>query len=317
MENINRLKSIVASASKRTRKRKWSCFFPGCSKLVIDSHSQTKSTSLACIQENGHVIQRSFDPLHGETFPEWKSVGIGKASIFKGFCKDHDGQLFKQADSISEKNLAKEALLSLAYRTFAMEMRKKEFHADLTGRILSQINVQQDELWMVGYDGFRAGLMNCIKVTKPYYVDQFGYLETSSNYPSLTHKVYKFNQNLNISCSTLINPVSIFSHPVDTPQPIVLFNVLPRKRYSLAVFSCFQDDLVLLDEFLKQFYRLEDLVFNFCEEIIFNITFFKSLTNELLELINMSQGPWTTWQPTQIPDIFKVYINKDSLFHTL
>jgi hypothetical protein len=30
-----------------------------------------------------------------------------------------------------------------------------------------------------------------------------------------------------------------------------------------------------------------------------------------------AQEPWTTWQPTNIPDIFKVSIEEDLLFRTL
>lgn len=285
--------------------------------LAIESHSQTRSTSLARIQEKGHVIGRRFNPLPERSSQLWEPIGVGKASVFKGFCGNHDDKLFKQADSISEKNLTKEALLSLAYRTFAMEMRKKEFYADLTGRVLGRIDDAHDEPWAVHIDGLRSGLINCIKVTKPYYVAQFGYLGTGSNNPLLIHNVYKFNQNLGISCSSMINPTPILAHPIDEPQPTILFNILPRKKYTLVIFSCFQDDLVALDAFLKQFNRLEDLVFNFCEEILFNITFFKSLDKELLEAVDKAQEPWTTWQPAKVPDIFKVYICEDSLFRAL
>ena len=66
----------------------------------------------------------------------WQKVGIKRATKFPGFCQTHDDRLFKQADSINEKNITPKALTFLSYRTFAMEMRKKEVYADSLKGIL-------------------------------------------------------------------------------------------------------------------------------------------------------------------------------------
>ena len=315
VDEIKLRKQIIHKAFKKIRGKKYSCFYPGCCKKAIGSHSQSKSSSLKSIEENGLVISLHYNAFANGPAPEWKPIGINKVSKFPGFCATHDDELFKEVDSIRETNISSKPLTYLAFRTFAMEMRKKEFEADkidLIHKYFKKMNCNLPDI----SNGTLDGLKNCLKVTKPFYLNYFGDLLTSSIEPGMAHKIFKLNENIGVSCSTFINPVPILKQPLDKPQPIIAFNILPRKNYSLVTFSCVKKDHSLLDMFIENNGRIEDLVFNFCEEITLNPTFFNSITPLSHEAITRAILPWNSWDKIIIPELFNMKL-KNSQFWEL
>jgi hypothetical protein len=310
--------SIIDSAKKRTKKQKWPCFFPQCHKQAIRSHAQTRSSSLRNIQENGHIIERGFDYFQFKPMPDWKRTGIKRAATFLGFCKSHNDKLFKQVDSIGDRSLNHKVLFALAFRTFSLEMRKKEYQADETKRILLRAKNIFDKDAFDYLNGFRAGMHNCLKITKPHYLKIFeATLFAHDDAQSMLHRIYKSEKNLGISCSTCINPIPIHKQPLDVPQPFIFFNVLPRRNYTLIILSSFEQDIQKMDNFISIYYRLEDLIFNFCEEVTMRISFFESLDRNLLSIIDEAQAPWPNWQPIKVPHLFNFSLGKDSLWCTV
>lgn len=310
-EFINRNKGIVDTARKKTKKKKWLCFYPKCGKKAIKSHSQSASSSLKSIQINGLVIGRDLVSFPTSPQPGWRKIGINKASIFPGFCSKHDDKLFNQADSLSIENINKKALYFLSFRTFASEMRKKEYHADTFDRILQQLGAV-DFL-----EGFNMGLKICQKVTKPYYMKKYEESIKSANLHPMVHCVYKVDRNIGISCSTLMNPVPMMEQPLDKPQPTISFNILPRKDYTLIALSSLTEDADLMSNFISNNSRLEDLVFNYCEEVLFDIELFESLDNSIICEIEDAQLPWEMWEHKRITDIFSVNLDENALYELL
>lgn len=81
----------------KNRKKSARCIFTGCEKHSIGSHSISKNSHIKNIAENGEVM--SFCPIRQGENKELllKKVGINQASVFHGFCKEHD-QLFQGID---------------------------------------------------------------------------------------------------------------------------------------------------------------------------------------------------------------------------
>nr|WP_314435150.1 SEC-C metal-binding domain-containing protein [uncultured Brevundimonas sp.] len=94
------LNAVISNVSAQFRK-KIKCFHPdagkSCSGAIIKSHTVQKSGPLRAIARDGHVygIKESGDNIvANDGFLEPKLVGISKASVFPGFCKIHDNDLF-------------------------------------------------------------------------------------------------------------------------------------------------------------------------------------------------------------------------------
>ncbi len=314
IEEIKLRKQAVYKALKESRKKKYSCFFPGCSEKAISSHSQSKSSSLKNIQENGLVFGMRQDPFAKNPMPTWKQIGLTKVSTFSGFCSTHDNDLFKEVDSISDTNLSSKSLAYLAFRTFAMEMRKKEYCDEMIDLIQNNIKKMNCDEIDLQSNNPKDGFENCLKVTKPFYLTFFGNFLATTEEPQMAHKTFRLRQNLGVSCSTFINPVPVFRQPIDKPQPIFAFNILPRKNYTLIIFSCAENDLALMNNFINNNGRLEDLVFNFCEEITINPTFFNKIPPSVLQTIDQALLPWNMWGKKAIPDLFNVKLNNSFLW---
>lgn len=314
MDQLSAMKKVVQDVTKRTGKKKWQCFYPDCNKPSTMSHSQTRNTSLRYIaEENGHVMERNFNSLPPRQTLGWTKKGIGKATRFPGFCNKHDSELFRQADSVKKHNITPKALSLLSFRTFALEMRKKEIGADQNKRMLIHKDNFIDPMGAEYMEANMEGMENCLRVTKPYHLNRYHSLIKSKNYAQMGHKIFISDTNLGVSCSTSINPLYNEQYPLDQPQPLLSFNVLPRRGYTLVVFSYFKENIPQMENFISKFQRLEDVVFNFCEEVTLRISLFNSLDERTLDIIDKAQAPWATWEPTEVPDIFNFVLNEETL----
>lgn len=88
-----------------SRKKNYTCCIPGCNKKSILSHSISKST-LNLISQNNHVVAPKFNrarfslkDLEDKAINlSFEDISIERATTFKGFCKDHDNDIFLNID---------------------------------------------------------------------------------------------------------------------------------------------------------------------------------------------------------------------------
>ena len=268
MDQISELKNIINRQYRKIRNKRRPCFYRQCNNPSIGSHSQTASSSLKSIAEDGHVMERNPSVFPMRDSQGWRKIGINEATKFPGFCQTHDNKLFRQADLISDKNLTPKALMFLSYRTFAMEMRKKEVYSDHLKALLNYSDKFVDPNAQDATKGTMEGMLNCLNVTKPFFLEKYQEIIKSKDYSQMAHKIYRSDRNLGVSCATTINPLDITEQPIDMPQPTICFSVLPRKRYTLIIFSYPRVLSNLIEHFIKNHKRLDDLVFNYCEAVI-------------------------------------------------
>ena len=317
IDQISELKNIINRQNRKVRNKRRPCFYRQCNNPSIGSHSQTASSSLKSIAEDGHVMERNPSVFPLRDSQGWRKIGINEATKFPGFCQTHDDKLFRQADSISDKNLTPKALTFLSYRTFAMEMRKKEVSSEQLKVLLNYSDKFVDPSAQDATRGTMEGMLNCLKVTKPFFLEKYQRMIQTKEYSQDAHKVYRSDRNLGVSCATTINPLDITEQPIDMPQPIICFSVLPRKRYTLIIFSYPRVLSTLIEHFIKDHERLDDLVFNCCEEVILNISLYNSLDTLRLDAIEVAQTSWQYWQVVEIPDIFDFRFKEDTLLKEL
>ncbi|MCK9398289.1 MAG: hypothetical protein M0Q44_22225 [Methylobacter sp.] len=100
---------------------------------IINAHSIQKNQSLSAIADNGkvYVVSSYFGDLknnHGNI--TYKKRGIEKeVSIFRGFCKQHDNELFKPIDDFPLIPTKQQVFL-YAYRSLCRELFVKENSLD-------------------------------------------------------------------------------------------------------------------------------------------------------------------------------------------
>lgn len=104
-----------------------------CEGGVIKAHTVSRGPNLAKIAKDGHVLQ------YGASIPDLnrtrgklavKRVGIKDASVFHGFCRKHDRDLFSCIENEVFTGRADQCL-AVAYRTLSRELYGKDAAAHL------------------------------------------------------------------------------------------------------------------------------------------------------------------------------------------
>ncbi|MGI2108993.1 YecA family protein [Shewanella frigidimarina] len=98
-----------------------------CSKKIIKAHSVSKSSSLKAIAVDGHVYS-TFKTNHDFSSSKRvrpKKVGINQASVFTGFCSNHDKQIFAPIEDYAFDTSDVHCFL-VAYRSLCRELFVKE-----------------------------------------------------------------------------------------------------------------------------------------------------------------------------------------------
>jgi hypothetical protein len=306
-----KLKEAIATAIKKRKNIKYKCFAKGCSGYAVNSHSQSLSNALKKISEGGHLIRfkpRSFINEENDIDSYFQEIGINQASAFKGFCSKHDTEYFKIVDSFEPKNINKETLARLAFRTFAYEERTKEDVLFFIGCFVKEAY----HLCDVSYaQYFAEGIKNHLEVTRPYYLGRFMKMFDSHNYKQINGLVFVTDKLIPLSCSSIIDPTmtnaeSLTQHPLKKPLNLIFFNLIPQIDSSAIIFTYFQEQKKKLKIFITLFKNLENIVFNCCEEILMAPAFYRNLNPELKnKIINGLKG-WASWNKVDFPDLLKV-----------
>jgi len=301
---------IIDKANKRARKLKPQCFFSSCSESAVKSHSQSKR-SLNNISVGGKVIGISrpyFSPP--QYVDDWfKEISIGQASLFKGFCGKHDNEFFKSVDDFELTSLDKETLAKLAFRTFAMEIRRKQ----QASCVLSTIIRESEGMFHIPEDPrlLCEGIKIFLEKDYPYYLNRFETIFDSDNYDDVESAVFLLPRNIGISCSTVINPID---EEIGDIQPLMSFTVLPNSDATTVLFTYFLSDKQAVMNFIGAHDKLEDIVFNRCEEVLFNPALFRSLTDNDKRTITKGLAHWMSWEKVQCPDLLGVNLTSPDYY---
>lgn len=113
----------------------------------ISAHSIQKKGQLQLIAEDGHIYRLSadfatLDKSGGIPLP--KKVGIGKASTFVGFCKNHDNALFEPIDNEFLK-ANKQQVALYAYRSLCREYFVKDNAVKALQELKNHKDLDSDE----------------------------------------------------------------------------------------------------------------------------------------------------------------------------
>lgn len=95
-----------------------------CTSPPIRSHLVAQAAALRPIAEGGHIYEiAGHDSLQHEGL--WKPQGVQRASVFPGFCQEHDQRIFREVDDPKGPINARSAGL-LCYRAITRERWARE-----------------------------------------------------------------------------------------------------------------------------------------------------------------------------------------------
>lgn len=248
------------------------CLVIGCQNTPIYSHSISKNSVLSNISYKGKVYSPSInnDRMRIEMMP----VGIEKqASVFPGFCNDHDSSLFKILDNTTFQDNSTVFFESLIYRTISREFYMLKRNLEYTEFVIE--NIEKD------FETSKTDILNkynsILSETKIQINDwedsRFSYLRDKrfannklNQDQTRLNNLYKFIENCNspIGLVTVVErnlPVAFsgFTHFIENKyQYSMVINCLPYK--DKTIFSIFYniEDQDIIERKLISKYDLND-----------------------------------------------------------
>lgn len=212
------------------------CLESGCSQSPISSHLISKCI-LSRIARDGHVSSFA-SPSIGDIIdsspdlPEQKSklLGYGKASVFKGFCKSHDSNIFSPIDSL-EIEPCRKTLSLLAYRIYADSILTK-YH--VAGIFFKMFQKSEPPEGLVAH-GMRE-FHHLISLWGNFSLVREDCESHNSNY--LSHLVIALEKVPPFATSGLFIPyVDSRCRPLKLQDSWIAMSVLPQEDSGLAIMS--------------------------------------------------------------------------------
>lgn len=315
-----KLRNIVSKATRKADSLNFKCFIVDCSKKAINSHSQSLSNTLRRISKDGYVISprlKRFMKQNVDIDSFFQKIHVNLASTFKGFCDVHDTKYFLSADRIYEHNITQETLAKLSFRTFAYEERIKEKNLFYLDYVIGGMD-KSPALWDIpnieNFVALAGGIRNHLSVTRPYYLNKFITMFDSQNYDQIYGTLFSLNKMIPLSCSTAINPTlfsadDLIKDDFQKPLDVIFFNLIPQTDSTLVLLTYFKEQKLKVKKFLSEISSLENIVFNYCEEVLMSPDFYDSLTYEMKCKIIKGLWAWSWWEKENFPELFCVKLD--------
>jgi hypothetical protein len=234
---------LIAKAQKSARKT-CQCLLPGCNENSIVSHSQQRRGQLLAIAVDGHVYALKRDYLgHSETFRSSRGmaiqrIGIGKVSVFSGFCRDHDNNLFSAIEKRPLCPTDHEQGILLGLRAIAYESAQKRKATLFCKTLLRDAGSLMTSQIREMFEAICGGTDLYVKRESRFYLNYYLRAARDTQHAPIVVLWKVIPRNLELSTSCCICPwlddyVERWSG--DNPQSIVTFSVIPTPTVTHVV----------------------------------------------------------------------------------
>jgi hypothetical protein len=277
------IKRAIQLADKYVRKKDYRCLFPGCNKKAIRSHAIPRASLIEAIAQNGvlYTINQSYTTVYRKTSPhdpmEIVAVGVNKASVFRGFCQEHDTKLFAPVETTDEQK-KKGVMTSLHLRALALEHCRKRRSVDLFKKLI-EFDLPTDVLTV-----FRQGMEDYKKAASytEFYLRSVFFPQFQKNPGQIDYFCIPFSKNLNVSCC------GVFNHNDLSPTSVIAYNILSYKDMSFLALTTFGCEHATLDSFISD-YRDKGGIERMVNDIAFLLGEEPLISPQLWEALNDSE----------------------------
>ncbi len=213
------------------------CFYPGCkSERIIKSHVFQNNGVLTTISENGDVFMPK--QKNGDVITKLVKFGRKMATVFPGFCNEHDKKVFQPIEDADWK-ITPATVFLFSYRTFASQFQAKmEF--------VNRFNILSDDLGTTTnidfLDGFKSSI-NDFNHDKKFFDD---YLLNGKR-PPLNYISWVIRQPIKFAVSGFNAPYADFEgkkiqNSTDKINHHMFYTILPYKGNCVALISWLKTD---------------------------------------------------------------------------
>ena len=286
------------------------CLYPSsptCQSESIDAHTLQRNGTLSRIKDcTGHVssfYQSSFDLSSRKL--KMRKVGWYQASTFRGFCGDHDNDIFAPLEKTKFSGTPEQCFL-VGYRAICHELYQKMAAKRVSeysiGKNINETpevyRTEQQMMFELQKIGIEKGLEDT-KLIKKIYDDCY----IVKNFDELNYVIVKFKGKLSLSSTGVISPdFDLSGSPIqdltvlDTVIQRFMIGILATEDENGVVVMSWPHSFEICTKYIMQILQLDkkhipdmivELSFAYIENTFFQTSWWNALSNEQQSRIHL------------------------------
>ncbi|OUJ67747.1 hypothetical protein BXP70_28600 [Hymenobacter crusticola] len=212
-----------------------------------------------------HAVASSFKP------EQFKNVSIGMASVFKGFCNQHDTMLFHDIENVNTDFRKYKDCLLLAYRTVVAELIEVDNTINFQNRLRSDLRlpIKMREYYKTQKAQRILAKKDCQFFKRSIEEELDGIKNNSFSFGFIIRSMPKLDiaaSFIHGSANTSFNPYNInaaliadpaSSHYIPASNPVFI-NLIPRNDHTVLVMGSFRDYKIFNNYTIKDVLAMND-----------------------------------------------------------
>ena len=307
MKTTNR--RVIQRADKYARQKKHVCLFPGCAATAIGSHAIQRASIVEALAVNGVVYTRrpSFNPAMKVTSPiepvDIVSIGASNASVFNGFCPEHDAALFAAIEATDRTS--KGYMFGWHHlRAISVEYARKRWVHDFLKRA-SELTCDRDERFH--YQRSAKLYETFCSFQREVYLEPLLSRGSDSYTHGIAYFCLPFSRNLGVSSCGCFQVT-------DGPDSVIGYNLISYADLSILVLTAFKVCECHLESFLAGYNLpaeaerlVNDIAFAKGEEPLIAPLLWESLTpGERREVALSLRAPAFREPGASVPQVIRI-----------
>lgn len=242
----HKLKKEIGKIEKLQKNKKFECLFPHCSNISIGSHSQQRGGQLKIISRNDEVYSMNFNMYEvltkGESAFSLVKTRIKNASIYPGFCQNHDGQVFMSVEKYPLHLGDHLQAATLFLRAITYEVTRKKLAHFKIQKILENCSKLLPFAVLENFKLQNLGRKKFIENDLPFYLGKAYSAYNSPESGVIRTKWVVVDKVIKASSCTVFSPMrdpnERYNHQaIACPQVMSTFNLIPTTNNTHIVVS--------------------------------------------------------------------------------
>ncbi len=281
-EKNNIVRNNLQKFIEKEKKQLYRCEHNGCAKAVINSHEISETAFLKKIANNNQKLFVLENDFRNNSFSyHFKEKYTKSISIFPGFCKEHDENLFEELDNFSgifdSTFINKQALRTI----------KKEIVEYLkTISILEELKKELESIPSIESTDYYINLVEKIKIQKERFdrlkiIYQKIFDGVDTNKPQIVYKIFDMKP-MQYFFSTVID----LSQNNDILAPIFIYKLEHENKSKLIIgYFDTQDSIDLVNDLLYNNRFYFEIFYQQKKKLIFSQNFLETLSDKIKNIL--------------------------------
>lgn len=281
-EKNNIVRSTLQNFIKKEKKQLYKCEHNGCDKKVINSHEISETAFLKRIANDNQKLFVIENDFKNNSFSyHFKDKYTKSISIFPGFCKEHDKNLFKELDNFSgtfDNTFINKQSLRTTKKAIVEHYKTISIAEELKKELENIPSIESTDYYINFVEKMKTQKERFDRL-KIIYQKIFDGLETKGH--QIVYKIFNMRP-MQYFFSTVMD----LSQNNDILAPIFIYK-LEHENKSKLIIGYFDnhDSTTLINELLDSDFLIHKLIYEEKKKLVISTQFLNNLTEKAKDIL--------------------------------